>query len=184
MVLSPELSKHQYCRVSCVREQPSGWSLLLRTVSLFFQVWVVPHPSCEWAPPSGWFLLLWTVSFSPFSFCCWLFHHRFCLSGVTLSATFWFVLVSLGCISFCSWLGFVSGCAFLCSLTLNGATSFWEQGLEFVPCHHGFSFRTDVSGSHGYRGGQETSWASVWVGMAQGAEESTHLGTRPWIGCS
>ena len=28
---------------------------------------------------------------------------------------------------------FISGCAFFVSLILNGATSFWEQGLEFVP---------------------------------------------------
>jgi hypothetical protein len=33
---------------------------------------------------------------------------------------------------FLVWLIFVSGCAFFCSLILNGATSFWEEGLEFV----------------------------------------------------
>ena len=27
---------------------------------------------------------------------------------------------------------FVSGCAFICSLILNGVTSFWVQGREFV----------------------------------------------------
>jgi hypothetical protein len=49
-----------------------------------------------------------------------------------MSATVWLFLVTTGCIFFWFWLIFVSGCAFICSLILNGVTSFWVQGREFV----------------------------------------------------
>ena len=60
-------------------------------------------------------------------------------TSLSVSAIFWFILVTTdsilfiylfiylfisSLIDFCFW--------FLCSLTINGVTSFWVQGLEFV----------------------------------------------------
>ena len=79
---------------------------------------------CAWVPRSGCFLLLRSVSFSSRS--------QWCHIHLWPPASGWFLLLQSVTFSGFGYF-FVSCCAFFCSLILNGATFFWEQGFEFVP---------------------------------------------------
>ena len=119
IVIFPGLSKYlcstEDCCCSvcvCVRE----YHLLV--VSCYYGLYpffpgLSDHISLLWAPPSGWFLLLQAIFFSGFGFCCWLplFTDWVALHPSAVSATFWLVFVTTGCIffplvlvDFCFWL--------------------------------------------------------------------------------
>ena len=135
-VIFSGLSKHLCSTEGChASVSIIFWWLLITTGCVLFfprSEWL--HIHLLWALPSGWFMLVQAISFNG----CVVVAGCLCskiLSGTTsvfcehhllVCSCYFRLYLLMVLVRFCFWL------CFFCSLILNVATSFLEQGLEFV----------------------------------------------------